>query len=351
MYKLMSMVMKAVGLYRYLPIDDPQSLVDDEVPTPLARGRDLLVRVRAVSVNPVDVKRRAPKSGQEESLRILGWDAAGVVEAVGEQVTLFRPGDEVYYAGSIDRTGSNAEYQLVDERIVGPKPRTLSFEEAAALPLTTITAWEGLFDRLGIAKDAQQNAGRSILIIGGAGGVGSIATQLVKQIAGLRVITTASRPETIEWSRSMGADEVIDHHEPLGPQLKALGISTVESILCTNSTERYIEQMAEIIAAQGKICTIVETKGNQPIQMNLFQSKSATFVWELMFTRPLYQTADMQAQHDLLVDAAQLLDAGTLRSTLTERFGPLNAANLRRAHARVESGAMIGKLVLSGIEQ
>ena len=342
--------MKAVGFTHYLPINNPDSLLDIEVPTPTPSGRDLLVRVHAVSVNPVDVKTRAPRPAIEPTPRILGWDAAGVVEAVGADVTLFKPGDEVFYAGSIDRAGCDSEVHLVDERIVGPKPRTLSFEEAAALPLTTITAWEALFDRLGIAKEPSANQGRTVLIIGGAGGVGSIAIQIAKQVAGLHVIATASRPNSVEWCRQQGADVVINHRQPLKEELAAAGFATVDYILCTNSVEQYVTSMAEIIAPQGKICTIVGTKGNEPIPMNLFMRKSVGFFYELMFTRPVFQTPDMQAQHDLLVEASRLVDAGTLHTTLTERFGPLNAANLRRAHARIESGTMIGKLALGGIE-
>ena len=341
--------MKAIGLYQYLPIDNPESLVEVEVPTPTPTGHDLLVRVHAVSVNPVDVKRRAPRPGTETTPRILGWDAAGVVEAVGPGVTLFQPGDEVYYAGSIDRAGCNSELHLVDERIVGPKPRTLDFEEAAALPLTTLTAWEAIFDRLGISHAPSDNQGRSLLIIGGAGGVGSIATQIAKDVAGLKVIATASRPHSAAWCRQQGADAVLNHHEPLQAQLTAAGFATVDYILCTNSVEQYVTSMAEMIAPQGKICTIVATKDNVPLPMNLFMQKSVGFFYELMFTRPVFQTPDMQAQHDLLTEAARLVDAGVLQTTLTERIGPLTAENLRRAHANVESGAMIGKLVLGGI--
>jgi NADPH:quinone reductase len=341
--------MKAIGLYQYLPIDNPDSLVEVEVPTPTPSGYDLLVRVHAVSVNPVDVQMRAPRAGTELTPHILGWDAAGVVEAVGPGMRLFKPGDEVYYAGSIDRPGCNSELHLVDERIVGPKPRTLDFEEAAALPLTTITAWEALFDRLGIAKDPTANAGRTLLIIGGAGGVGSIATQIAKHVAGLQVIATASRPHSAAWCRQQGAVAVVNHHEPLQEQLVAAGFTTVDYILCTNSVEQYVTSMAEIIAPQGKICTIVGSKDNQPLPMNHFMRKSVGFFYELMFTRPLFQTADMRAQNELLTEAARLIDAGVLMTTLTERVGPLTADNLRRAHARLESGTMIGKLVLGGI--
>ena len=343
--------MKAVGLTQYLPIDNPDSLVDLEIPTPEPTGRELRVRVYAVSVNPVDVKMRAPgpDKGVLSQPLILGFDAAGVVEAVGPAVTLFKPGDEVYYAGSNDRAGSNREFHLVDERIVGTKPRTLTFEEAAALPLTTITAWEALFDRLGIAQKPEENQGQTILILGGAGGVGSIAIQIAKQVAGLYTIATASRKESAEWCRQMGADAVINHHHSLKDELATIDLASVNYILCTNSLEQYVTSMAEIIAPQGKICTIVGTKNNEPINMNLFMRKSVSFIFELMFTRPLFQTEDMHAQHELLNEAAKLIDRGVLRTTLTEHFGPLTAANLRRAHKRIESGTMIGKLALSGI--
>ncbi len=341
--------MKAVGLYRYLPTSDPECFVDVEVPKPVPSGRDLLVAVKAVSVNPVDTKVRAPKDKVEQEPRILGWDAAGVVEAVGDQASLFKVGDEVYYAGVITRPGCNSEYHLVDERIVGPKPRKLSYEEAAALPLTAITGWESLFDRLGIEPEETANRGRTALIIGGAGGVGSITTQIAKRVAGLRVVATASREESAEWCRSMGADEIVNHNNPLRDELKSIGIDEVDYVLCFNSTEKHIQNMADVIKPQGRICAIVGTKGNQPIDMNVFQSKSVAFCWELMFTRPMFDTPDVQAQHDLLAVVARMVDEGTLRTTMTEHHGPLNAANLRAAHARIETGHMIGKAVLSGI--
>ncbi|MBW8873964.1 MAG: zinc-binding alcohol dehydrogenase family protein [Acidobacteria bacterium] len=343
--------MRAVGLYRYLPIEDPESLVDVEVPKPEARGRDLLVRVRAVSVNPVDTKVRAPKEQVEVQPRILGWDAAGVVEAVGEAVSLFSPGDEVYYAGSNVRPGCDSEYHLVDERIVGRKPRNLSFEEAAAMPLTTLTAWEVLFDRMVVPRAGEGPARSvlSVLIIGGAGGVGSIAVQIARQVAGLRVLATASRGESAEWCRSLGADEIIDHRQPFAEQFQRLGEPLVDYILCFNSTEQHVQNMADVIKPQGKIGCIVGAKGNQPIPINVFMRKSVAFCWELMFTRPDFQTPDMQAQHEILNAAADLYENGTLRSTMRESLGPLNAETLRRAHARIESGRTIGKLVLAGI--
>jgi zinc-binding alcohol dehydrogenase family protein len=330
--------MRAVGLYKYLPIEDPESLVDLEVPKPESHGRDLLVRVRAVSVNPVDTKVRAPKDKVEAEPKILGWDAAGIVEAAGEGASLFSPGDEVYYAGSIARQGCDGEYHLVDERIVGRKPRNLTFEEAAAMPLTTLTAWEALFDRMDAkAPDA------TLLVIAGAGGVGSIAIQIAKRVAGMRVIATASRPETEAWCRELGADEVIDYRKPLKDQMA----SEADYILCAASTEEHLQNMADVIRPQGKICLIVGAKGGQPVPINLFQSKSVAICWEYMFTRAMYETPDMEAQHEILDRTAGLFEDGTLRHTLREVLGPLNAENLREAHARLESGRTIGKLVLS----
>ncbi|HLZ62367.1 MAG TPA: zinc-binding alcohol dehydrogenase family protein [Ktedonosporobacter sp.] len=335
--------MKAIGLYRYLPIDEPESLIDLEVEKPAPTGHDLLVNVKAISVNPVDVKRRAPKAQTEKMARILGWDAAGVVEAVGPECTLFKPGDAVYYAGDITRPGSNSEYHLVDERIVGRKPTRLDFAGAAALPLTTLTAWEALFDRLGISQEPEQNRGKSIMIIGAAGGVGSIATQLAG-IAGLTVIGTASRPESIQWAKDHGADYVISHREPFATQLKQIGFETVNYILCLNSTARHWNEMVEVITPQGKICSIVELEG--PVDLSELQRKSVTFVWEFMFTRSMYQTTDMTEQHRLLNAVADLVDAGKIQTTLTRSFAPITAANLRKAHALVEQGDMIGKVVL-----
>ncbi|MDI4647755.1 zinc-binding alcohol dehydrogenase family protein [Cohnella hashimotonis] len=337
--------MKAVGLYKYLPIADPESLIDVEIDKPMPTGRDLLVKVRAISVNPVDCKVRSPKSREESAPRVLGWDVAGVVEQVGPEAGLFRPGDEVYYAGSITRPGGNSEFHLVDERIVGTKPSSLSFAQAAALPLTTITAWESLYDRLGVARDRADNAGKAILIIGAAGGVGSIATQLAK-LAGLTVIGTASRPASADWARELGADYVIDHFQAFLPQLKAVGFDQVDYILCLNSTEKHWANMAEAIAPQGKICSIVET--DEPLNLTLLKNKSATFAWELMFTRSTYHTADMIEQHRLLDEVARLVDAGAIRTTSSETLAPINADNLRKAHAMLETGRTVGKVVLEG---
>ena len=337
--------MKAVGLYRYLPVSDPESLLDLEIDTPSAEGRDLLVKVEAVSVNPVDTKVRAPKPKVETVPRILGWDAAGVVEAVGPECKLFKPGDKVYYAGSITRPGCNSEFHLVDERIVGLMPEKLSFADAAALPLTTLTAWEALFDRLGISRDGR-DGGKSLLILGGAGGVGSIAIQLARELGHVKVIATASRPESEKWCRQLGASEVINHSEELVPQLKGIGVPQPDFILCCNSTDQYFDTMALVLAPQGKICSIVET--HQPHDIHALMSKSATFVWELMFTRSMYGTPDMVEQHKILNAVAALIDDGKLRTTVGEVVGAINAANLREAHAKVEAGHTIGKIVLNG---
>jgi zinc-binding alcohol dehydrogenase family protein len=341
--------MKAIGFYQYLPVENPESLLEVEVPTPEPGGRDLLVRVQAVSVNPVDVKIRSRLKTVAAEPQIIGWDAAGVVESIGSDVSLFKAGDEVYYAGDITRPGCNSQYHLVDERIVGRKPTSLSFEQAAAMPLTTITAWEALFDRLGVGKAASvQQDQRSVLIIGGAGGVGSIAIQLAKKVAGCnKVIATASRGESADWCRKLGADEIINHHEPFAEEFKRVGADEVDYILCFNSTEKHIQNMADVIKPQGKICTIVETKDSQPVNISVFQGKSVGFMWELMFTRSMFKTPDMQAQHDLLNEAGRLLDEGLLKTTMTENYGPLTAENLRKAHGKIESGSMIGKLVLT----
>ncbi|KVQ54944.1 zinc-binding alcohol dehydrogenase family protein [Burkholderia territorii] len=337
--------MKAVGLTRYLPIDDPQALVDVELPQPVPGPRDLLVKVEAISVNPVDTKVRAPKPQVEQTPRVLGWDAAGTVVAVGAEVTMFRPGDEVFYAGSITRAGANSEFHTVDERIAAIKPRSLDFAASAALPLTALTAWEALFDRLRVSPQGA-DAGKSVLIIGGAGGVGSIAIQLSKTLGKLRVIATASRPASAEWVRSLGADDVVDHFGDLPAQLREIGHANVDYVLIFNDTDRHFPAAAEIIRPQGGICTIVEN--DKPIPVELLKAKSAAFHWEFMFTRAMFETPDMIEQHKILSEVARLVDGGTLRTTLGEQLGPINAANLRRAHQLLEAGRAIGKLVLSG---
>ncbi|NUU78964.1 zinc-binding alcohol dehydrogenase family protein [Paenibacillus xylanilyticus] len=339
--------MKAVALKEYLPIDREDSLIDVELDRPSPQGRDILIRVQAVSINPVDVKVRSPKDRKEEQYRVIGWDASGIVEAVGEGVTLFQPGDEVYYAGSITRPGSNVQFQLVDERIVGHKPKNLDWAEAAALPLTTITAWEAIYDRLGVSKNPEDNAGKSILIIGAAGGVGSIATQLAN-LAGLTVIGTASRKDSADWALKHGAHHIITHYDDFASQIEKLGLEAPEYIFCLNSTDKHWDNIVKALAPQGNVCSIVETKG--PVDLTKLQDKSGTFAWEFMFTRPMFETKDMAAQHELLNTVAKLVEDGKVVTTLTERLSPFNAANMREAHRRVESGSMIGKLVVEGFD-
>lgn len=339
-------MMKAVGLYKRLPIEDPESLVDVTVAKPQPSGRDLLVEVKAISINPVDTKVRSSKGKTASSEPvILGWDVAGVVVEAGPESTLFKQGDEVFYAGSIVRPGGNSEFHLINERIVGSKPKTLGFAEAAALPLTAITAWEGLFDRLGISHDPEANKGKNILIIGAAGGVGSIAVQLAAK-AGLTVIGTASRPESAAWAKELGAAFTISHYEPFKAQLQELSFKFTDYILCLNDTVRHWAGMAEAIKPQGKICSIVETEGQ--LELDLLKNKSATFVWEFMFTRSTYGTEDMEEQHNLLNQIASMVDEGQLKTTVSKVLSPLNAATIREGHKLLESGSTIGKVVIEG---
>ena len=337
--------MKAVALTHYLPIDDPQSLLDVELPDPVATGHDLLVRVEAISVNPVDTKVRSPKPQVEAQPRVLGYDAAGVVEAVGKQVTRFKVGDRVYYAGDITRAGSNSELHLVDERIVGAAPRSLDAAQAAALPLTAITAWELLFQRMPFDPE-HGGQGKSLLVIAGAGGVGSIAIQLGKR-AGFKVIATASRAESVAWCERMGADHVIDHRQPLAPQLQALGLEQVDVALNLADTDRYWDALGELLAPQGHVGLIVEPSGALKIG-DPYKAKCIGIHWEMMFTRARFRTADMIEQGRILDRVAELIDAGALQGTHSATLGAINAANLRETHRRLESGATIGKLVLAG---
>jgi zinc-binding alcohol dehydrogenase family protein len=337
--------MKAIGYRQPQAITAPDALVDITLPDPLATGHDLLVEVKAVSVNPVDTKVRrsaAPAPGQE--WKVLGWDASGVVKAVGPDATLFKPGDRVWYAGSIARPGTNSELHLVDERIVGHMPASLDFAEAAALPLTAITAWEMLFDRLGVAP-GKAPTDQALLIIGASGGVGSILTQLAARLTALTVIGTASRPETREWVASLGAHHVIDHSRPIAEELKRIGHPTVDLIVSLTQTEQHLPQIVEAIAPQGRFGLIDDPAS---LDATLFKRKAVSIHWELMFTRPLFQTPDMIGQHRLLNEVAALVDAGLIRTTLAERFGTINAANLQRAHALIESGKARGKVVLEG---
>jgi NADPH:quinone reductase len=335
--------MRAVGYKHSLPIEQAESLLDLDIAKPAPQGRDLLVQVKAISVNPVDYKVRGridPKGGEP---KILGYDAAGIVAAIGPDVTLFKPGDEVWYAGSIIRPGTNSEFHLVDERIVGRKPKSLGFAAAAALPLTSITAWEMLFDRFGIARGGGE--GKSLLIVGGAGGVGSICIQLARTLTRLTVIATASRPETQAWCKELGAHQVIDHSKPMAEQLKAIGHRFVDHIFGVTHSDQHFDTIADVIAPQGKFGLIDDPK---PFEFAKLKGKSASLHWEAMFTRSTFQTPDMDAQHKLLNEVAAMVDSGTIRTTLAENLGVINAANMRRAHAMVESGRMCGKVVLEG---
>ncbi|MCP5421116.1 MAG: zinc-binding alcohol dehydrogenase family protein [Gammaproteobacteria bacterium] len=336
--------MKAIGYQQSLPIDNPDSLIDIVLPDPQPSGHDLLVEIKAVSVNPVDTKIRKNAAPPEGQWKVLGWDAAGVVRAVGPDVTLFRPGDRVWYAGDVTRQGTNSELHLVDERIVGHMPATLDFVQAAALPLTTITAWEMLFDRLRIAT-GKQATDDHLLIIGAGGGVGSIMTQLARRLTGVTVIGTASRPETQAWVKELGAHHVIDHSRSLSEELKGIGLPTVSHIVSLTQTDRHLDAIAEAIAPQGKFGLIDDPATFDIIKL---KRKSVSLHWEFMFTRSMFQTADLLSQHRLLDEVAALVDAGLIRTTVGEQFGIINAANLKRAHVLLESGKARGKIVLEG---
>ncbi|MET0611863.1 MAG: zinc-binding alcohol dehydrogenase family protein [Pseudomonas caspiana] len=334
--------MKAIAFTQHgLPIEDPSALLDMDLPKPVPGPRDLLVEVHAISVNPVDTKIRAGSGATEP--KVVGWDAVGTVREVGSDVILFQPGDEVFYAGSIVRPGSYSEFHLVDERIVGHKPKSLDNAHAAALPLTSITAWELLFDRLGVEEGGGE--GESLLIIGAAGGVGSILVQLARQLTRMTVIGTASRPETQAWIKQLGAHHVIDHSQPLMAQLEQIGVGQVTHVASLTHTDSHFTQLIEALRPQGKLALIDDPKTLDVVPM---KRKALSLHWELMFTRSLFETPDMIKQHELLNRVADLIDQGVLKTTLGEHFGTINAANLRRAHAVVESGKAKGKIVLEG---
>jgi NADPH:quinone reductase len=337
--------MRAVAYRKPLPIENEESLIDIEVDAPSPSGRDLLVEIRAVSVNPVDIKRRA-RDDPQGAPRILGYDAAGVVVGTGPQAQLFRPGDTVFYAGAIGRAGTNAELHVVDERIVGRMPRSLGFAEAAALPLTSLTAWELMFERIGLRRKPEPDR-RTLLIVGGAGGVGSIAIQLARQLTDLTIIATASRPQTRVWCEGLGAHHVIDHSLPLKPQLEALGFPSVDVILSLTASDLHLPELARILSPQGHLGVIDDPKG---FDFAPLRGKSASVHFELMFSRSSFETPDMIHQHEILDAIAGLVEAGTLRSTMTENLGRIDATNLRRAHAIVESGRSVGKIVLAGFD-
>ena len=337
--------MKAVAYYQPLPAEHPEALQDVQLAEPVPGPRDLLVEVRAISVNPVDTKIRQGVTPADGAAKVLGWDASGVVKAVGSEVSLFQPGDRVFYAGAIDRAGANSELHVVDERIVGHMPSSLSFADAAALPLTAITAWELLFERLQISEGSA-NQNQTLLIVGAAGGVGSILTQLARRLTGLTVIGTASRAQTQAWVRELGAHHVIDHSKPLSEELARIGVGQVTHVASLTQTEQHYEQLIEALEPQGRLALIDDPA--QPLDVMKLKRKSLSLHWELMFTRSLYQTEDMIEQHRLLERVSSLVDSGVLRTTLGEHFGRIDAANLRRAHALLESGKARGKIVLEG---
>jgi zinc-binding alcohol dehydrogenase family protein len=336
--------MKAVGYKKSLSIDAADALIDFETAKGEPKGRDIRVAVKTISANPVDYKVRKRAAPPEGQIKILGFDAAGIVDAVGPDVTLFKPGDEVFYAGSILRQGTNSEFHLVDERIVGRKPKTISFAQAAALPLTSITAWELLFDRLGAVPGKSVDP-RTLLIVGGAGGVGSILIQLARRLTGLNVVATASRAESQKWCLELGAHAVVDHAQPMKEQIERLRVPPVGLVASLTNTDQHYKALAELMAPQGKYGLI-----DDPPEFNVsvFKGKAISVHWESMFTRSSFQTADMIGQHYLLDDVADLIDKGVLRTTLDQNLGTINAANLKRAHALLESGKSRGKIVLEG---
>ncbi|MFF3750609.1 zinc-binding alcohol dehydrogenase family protein [Streptomyces sp. NPDC002018] len=335
--------MPAVAYRASLPVDDPRSLEDIELPVPEPGPRDLLVRVEAVALNPVDYKIRQNVDPGGEP-KVLGWDAAGTVVAVGDEVELFRVGDEVYYAGALDRPGANSRFHAVDERLVGPKPATLGFTEAAALPLTALTAWEGLFDRMGLRTGALEQTG-ALLVTAASGGVGSMVVQLTRALTSLTVIGTASRPETVAFARTMGAHQVINHHEPLVGQIEAVAPDGIDYIFGTTATDRNITAYAEVLKPFGHIVSIDDYAS---LDIGVLKRKSVSFHWEFMFTRSMFRTPDRHMQHHILTQIARLVDQGALRTTAHRDLGPVNAANLREAHRIQESGTAIGKITLTG---
>lgn len=339
--------MKAVGFTRHLPISEPESLQDIELSTPKAWAHDLLIKVEAVSVNPVDTKLRGRADPDHSEPKVLGFDAVGTVVQVGDACRGVKEGDRVYYAGDVTRQGTNSEYHLVDWRVVGHAPTKLSSAQAAAMPLTSLTAWEALFDRMGVSLEAD-NSDKTILVIGGAGGVGSIACQIASKVAGLKVVATASKRGSIEWCVKNGADHVVSHYDDIKQQMSTLGYKEADFILCCNGTDQHFDAMCDIIKPQGSICCIVDN--TSPLAMNKLKAKSASFSWEFMFTRAMFKTPDMIEQHHILCEVSRLLDEGILQSTLQETVTPINATNLRYAHQKLENGEMMGKLVLEGWE-
>ncbi|WP_411871838.1 zinc-binding alcohol dehydrogenase family protein [Vulcanococcus limneticus] len=341
--------MRAIGYQQSRSVQDPLCLLAIELPDPTPGPRDLLVRVEAIAVNPVDAKVRRRDTPASGTWKVLGWDAAGTVEAVGPAVQGFQVGDRVWYAGALDRPGCNAELQLVDERLVARRPASLTAAEAAALPLTAITAWELLFDRLRLAQGPEAHRGETLLVVGAAGGVGSILVQLARRLTGLTLVGTASRPESQAWLRELGCDHVIDHHQGLAPQLQALGIAAVQRVISLTHTDQHFPQLVEVLAPQGALA-LIDDPAPEALNVLALKRKSLSLHWELMFTRSLFHTTDMAEQGALLARVAALVDAGQIRSTANQQLGPITADNLRRAHLLMESHTSVGKVVLAGWE-
>ncbi|APF03765.1 TPA: zinc-binding alcohol dehydrogenase family protein [Legionella pneumophila] len=335
--------MKAIGYYQSLPITDNNALMDLDVSVPKATGHDILVEIKAVAVNPVDTKVRRNVQPESQQPKILGWDASGVVAEIGSEVTMFKPGDEVWYAGDLTRPGSNCEFHLVDERIAAKKPKSLSFQEAAALPLTSLTAWELLFDRLQLSAEDKG----VLLITGAAGGVGSILVQLARQLTQLTIIGTGARSESIQWIMDNGAHHVIDHTKDMKAQLQNLHYSEVDYVISLTHTDQHAKSLVDILKPQGKFALIDDP---QDLDIKLFKLKSISIHWEMMYTRSMFKTPDMIKQHDILTEVARLVDAGKIKTTIAECLGSINAENLRRAHALLESGTSRGKIVLNGFK-
>ena len=337
-------MMKAIGYNHSLGINEPNALVDIDIEKPSASGRDLLVKISAIAVNPVDYKIRHRVNPNGGDPKILGWDAVGEIVDIGADVTEFAVGDRVYYAGDLTRAGSNAEFQLVDERIVGKAPKSLSDSDAAALPLTTITAYELLFDHLALRQQSEKSD-EVVLVVGAAGGVGSIMLQLLKVLTGATVIATASRESSKSWVQELGADYVVDHSKPMAEQIKALNIGEVTHVASLNNTHKYIESFVEVMKPKGKLALIDDPES---LDVAKLKQKSLSLHWEFMFTRSMFETDDMAEQSRLLAHVASLIDEGKIRTTVGKHLGKINAANLIDAHKILEEGRAIGKLVLEG---
>ena len=340
--------MKAIGYTQSLPVNDSACLIDIELPTPTASGHDLLIQIKSIAVNPVDCKIRNNVTPEVNHYKVLGWDAVGEVVSTGELVSSFKSGDMVFYAGDLNRQGCNAEYQLVDERIVGKKPKSLTDSEAAALPLTAITAWELLFERLAIKQQAPDSKSCSddvILIVGAAGGVGSILVQLAKALTGATVIGTASRKNSAQWVKNLGADHVIDHSKPMLAQINQLEINPVTHVASLTHTDSYLDSYVELLAPMGKIALIDDPKS---VDISKLKQKSLSLHWEFMFTRSMFKTKDINEQQNILNKVSELIEQGVIRSTMGKNLGSINAENLRKAHEEIESNKSIGKIILQG---